>query len=322
MLFCHGGTQNLTRGITVKAVKLREILCVTPWLINLLFLIPCFLLSLNLSAQKSDSYSPELSGPKKIKGMDLIWNDEFNNTGKPNPANWSYESGFVRNEELQWYQSDNANCANGILMIEGRREKLKNPDYVKGSTRWETNREFAEYSSSSINTSGKKEFLFGRFEIRARIDTAFGAWPAIWTLGISKEWPSNGEIDIMEFYRWKSEPTILANFAWGTGRRYTAKWDDLKKPLSDFTSNDPDWVKKFHVWRMDWNKDSISLFLDDQLLNSVLIKETVNPDGYNPFLHPHYFLLNLAIGGNGGNPSKTKFPVKYEVDYVRVYQEK
>jgi beta-glucanase (GH16 family) len=254
--------------------------------------------------------------------MDLIWSDEFNNTGKPNPANWSSESGFVRNEELQWYQQDNANCGNGILLIEGRRERLKNPDYAEGSKRWETNREFAEYTSSSINTSGKKEFLFGRFEIRARIDTASGSWPAIWTLGISKEWPANGEIDIMEFYRWKGEPTILANFAWGTGQRYTAKWDDLKKPLSDFTSKDPDWVKKFHVWRMDWNKDSINIYLDDELLNSVLIRETVNPDGFNPMLQPHYILLNLAIGENGGDPSKTKFPVKYEVDYVRVYQEK
>jgi len=71
---------------------------------------------------------------------------------------------------------------------------------------------------------------------------------------------------------------------------------------------------------MDWNKDSINLFLDDQLLNTIQLNLTVNPDGFNPFLQPHYLLLNLALGSNGGDPAKTLFPIKYEVDYVRVYQ--
>ena len=131
--------------------------------------------------------------------MKLIWNDEFNNTGKPDTAIWRYEKGFVRNQELQWYQEDNANCSRGVLLIEGRREKVKNPAYIAGSTNWKSGREFAEYTSSSIQTRGMKQFQFGRFEIRARIDTSCGSWPAIWTLGISKSWPSNGEIDIMEF---------------------------------------------------------------------------------------------------------------------------
>ena len=286
--------------------------------IILLFLIS--LVSGTVKSQNNDPFSPDRKSPGKIKGMSLVWNDEFNTTGKPDTANWIYEKGFVRNQELQWYQQENANCANGVLIIEGKREKLKNPNYTAGSTNWKTNREFAGYTSASIQTRGLRQFQFGRFEIRARIDTACGSWPAIWTLGISKGWPSNGEIDIMEFYRIKGVPTILANFAWGTSQRNVGKWDDLKKPLADFTANDPEWTKKFHVWRMDWNKDSISLFLDDQLLNSTLLSQTVNPDGFNPFLQPHYILLNLALGGNGGDPSKSKFPIRYEVDYVRVYQ--
>lgn len=290
------------------------------------FLLSSSLLILNLtsylSAQKADPYKPDLLSPSEIKGMSLVWNDEFNISGKPDTSIWRYEKGFVRNQELQWYQIDNAICQNGLLIIEGRKEKFKNPGYVPGSTNWKTSREYAEYSSSSIQTRGKKQFQFGRFEIRARIDTAYGSWPAIWTLGITKSWPSNGEIDIMEFYRIKGVPTILANFAWGTNQQYTAKWDNLKKPLDDFTNDDPDWTKKFHIWRMDWTKDSISIFLDDILLNSVRISETTNPDGFNPFLQPHYILLNLALGGNGGDPSKSRFPIKYEVDYVRVYQEK
>jgi len=271
-------------------------------------------------AQKQDKYSPDFSAPKKIQGMILVWNDEFNNQGKPDSSSWIYENGFVRNQELQWYRKENANCANGLLIIEGRREQVKNPNYVAGSTNWKNNREFAEYTSSSIQTRGLQQWQFGRFEIRARIDTACGSWPAIWTLGVSGGWPAGGEIDIMEFYRVKGMLTILANFAWGTGQRGIAKWKDLKKPLADFTANDPDWTKKFHIWRMDWNKDSINLFLDDQLLNTILLSQTINPDGFNPFLQSHYLLLNLAIGGNGGDPAKTIFPMKYEVDYVRVYQ--
>ena len=287
---------------------------------NLIYTFIFILITGNIHAQKNDPFSPDFSEPKVISGMKLVWDDEFNNKGKPDPSNWIYEEGFVRNMELQWYQPENATCQNGILIIEGRREKVKNPDYNKGSADWKSKKEFAEYTSASIQTRGLRQWQFGRFEIRARIDTACGAWPAIWTLGISGDWPANGEIDIMEFYRIKGIPTILANFAWGTDQRWVAKWDDLKKPLSDFAANDSDWTKKFHIWRMDWNKDSISLFLDDQLLNTTLLKQTINPDGFNPFLQPHFILLNLAIGANGGDPSKTRFPIKYEVDYVRVYQ--
>jgi beta-glucanase (GH16 family) len=71
---------------------------------------------------------------------------------------------------------------------------------------------------------------------------------------------------------------------------------------------------------MDWDNDSIKLFLDEVLLNATALNKTVNPNGTNPFHQPHYLLLNLAIGGNGGDPSKSRFPVKYEIDYVRVYQ--
>jgi beta-glucanase (GH16 family) len=301
-----------TMGLMNKNSKLKTILS--------LFIFITILSS--ILAQKADPLYPDFRTPSTINGMRLEWNDEFNYTGKPDSSNWVYETGFVRNQELQWYKSDNVNCINGVLLIEGRKERVENPYYVPGSSNWQTCREFAEYTSASINTRENKQWQFGRFEIRARIDTALGSWPAIWTLGVSKQWPSNGEIDIMEFYRVKSVPTILANFAWGTNQRYTAKWDDLKKPLADFTVQDSVWTTKFHVWRMDWNRDSISIYLDDQLLNSTRIDQTINPDGFNPFLQPHYILLNLAIGGNGGDPGKTSFPMKYEVDYVRVYQDK
>lgn len=289
---------------------------------KLTFLALLVQISGTIIAQKPDPYTADFSVPKEIPGMTLVWHDEFNINGKPDSACWRYEKGFVRNQELQWYRAENANCINGLLVIEGRREQVKNPDYVAGSTNWKSGREYAEYTSASIQTRGMKQFQFGSFEIRARIDTSKGSWPAIWTLGISGGWPSGGETDIMEFYRRGGVPIILANTAWGTSQRGVAKWHTETRPLTNFTSTDRDWTKKFHIWRMDWDSVAIKLYLDDLLLNTTLLSGTVNPDGRNPFLQPHYILLNLALGANGGDPVKTLFPLRYEVDYVRVYQSK
>jgi len=140
--------------------------------------------------QKINPYKPDFRTPPDIKGMVLVWNDEFNRKEKPDPANWTYENGFVRNRELQWYRPENANCKNGVLLIEGRNEKINNPKYIAGSSDWRTGREFAEYTSACIKSIGLRQFQFGCFEIRARIDTACGAWPAIWTLVVAGGWPS------------------------------------------------------------------------------------------------------------------------------------
>jgi len=252
-------------------------------------------------------------------GYKLVWSDEFNKDGAPDPKNWKPEQGFVRNNELQWYQLENATCKNGLLVIEGRRERKPNPNYQKGGKNWKTDREFIEYTAASLTTSGLHSWQFGRFEVKARIKTQDGLWPAIWFLGVQGEWPSNGEIDLMEFYA----GNILANACWGTKERWKAKWNTSKKPVRSF--GDPKWDEKFHLWRMDWDSKSIKLYLDDALLNTIDITKTINPTTErgpkNPFLQPQYLLLNLAIGGNsGGDPSKTVFPTKYEIDYVRVYQ--
>ena len=248
----------------------------------------------------------------------LVWADEFEKDGRPDSNNWTYERGFVRNAEWQWYQPDNARCERGLLIIEARRERLPNPNYEPGSNNWRRSRQFVEYTSACLKTSGLHNWTFGRFEMRGRIDTRAGLWPAFWTLGSARPWPGCGEIDIMEYYR----GLLLANACWAGERRWTAIWDDLKKPITDF--GDPaEWSSKFHVWRMDWNKDSIRLYVDDGLLNTVELSKTINrtADRANPFHEPHYILLNLAIGGaNGGDPSPTEFPARFEIDYLRVYQ--
>jgi len=250
-------------------------------------------------------------------GYTLVWSDEFNNAGAPDPNNWTFETGFVRNQELQWYQPQNARVENGLLVIEARRERHPNPAYETDATDWRRRSQFAEYTSASLMTRGLHSWQYGYFEMRGRIDTSSGLWPAWWTLGTAGRWPHNGEIDIMEYYR----STLLANVAWGGPAPGRAIWDDVRKPIGSF--RDPDWATKFHVWRMLWDERSIRLSVDDIWMNDVDVERTVNQDGggVNPLRQPHYMLANLAVGGtSGGNPSSTAFPVRYEIDYIRVYQ--
>jgi beta-glucanase (GH16 family) len=256
--------------------------------------------------------------PQDKDGYTLVWSDEFNKDGVPDPANWNYEKGFVRNHELQYYQPENAWCEKGNLIIEARKEDKPNTGYIEGSTDWKKNRPTINYTSSCLRTSGLKTWQYGRFEMRGRIDISSGMWPAWWTLGVSKGWPGNGEIDIMEFYRGK----LLANVAClGADRK--AEW--FSNTFSTDSLGGTKWSSRFHVWRMDWTEEFIALYLDDHLLNKVNLDKLVNKDGsnFNPFKQPHYMLLNFALGGdNGGDVSLTSFPRRFEVDYVRVYQKK
>src|ERR1035438_5754186 len=155
----------------------------------------------------SFSCSRRITGIKPVDkyddGYELVWSDEFNKDGEPDASNWTYESGFVRNEEFQWYQPENAICKNGILVIEAKRESRPNPLYVEGSKDWRKKSPTINYYSSCLLTRGKKSWQYGRFEMRARFDINSGIWPAWWTLGVNKPWPGNGEIDIMEDYRGK-----------------------------------------------------------------------------------------------------------------------
>lgn len=248
-------------------------------------------------------------------GYELVWSDEFNKNGRPDSTKWNYENGFVRNEELQWYQPENARCENGLLIIEARREQKINPLFQEESNDWRKKRKTIEYTSSCLVTREKNTWQYGRFEMRGKIDIRDGIWPAWWTLGVEKPWPANGEIDIMEYYRKK----LLANIAF-LDNNGTPKWYSNTVSLGGSK-----WADQFHVWRMDWTEEHIALFLDNVLLNKVSLDSLVNRDGsgFNPFKQPHYMLLNLAIGGtNGGDPSNTTFPSRFEVDYVRVYQRK
>lgn len=248
----------------------------------------------------------------------LVWSDEFNINGAPDSTKWSYERGFQRNEELQWYQPENARCENGVLIIEARREQKPNPSYKAGSKDWRTNRKNIEYTSACMITEGRHQWKYGKFELRARIDISQGIWPAWWTLGVGKTWPENGEIDIMEFYR----DTLLANVLC-RGVNNSNEWHTTKTGVQQLGGKA--WSEKFHIWRMDWTEEYIALYVDDSLLNKVAVEKLVNKDGsgFNPFKQPHYMLINMAVGGvNGGDPSGTGLPRCMEVDWMRVWQKK
>lgn len=288
-----------------------------------------FLITLPLVAKgvnDESSYKPT-NKVRQYDGYTLVWQDEFDKNGQPD-GRWSYERGFVRNRELQWYQQDNATVKDGVLVIEGRKERVTNPNYEKGSSDWRRERQQAEYTSACVTTQESFKFRYGRVEVRAKIPVASGSWPAIWLLGNRWEWPSCGEIDMMEYYIANGNPSILANACWRGERAYSPVWDSVVAPLTHFTDGDADWTEKYHVWRMDWDDMFIRLYLDDELLNTIDLSQTINRSGEargeNPFSNDvegfgMYILLNLAIGENGGTPDDSRFPLEYCIDYVRVY---
>ena len=249
-------------------------------------------------------------------GYVLVWADEFEADGAPNPANWDYEHGFVRNRELQWYQPQNARVEDGQLVIEARHERFENPEHRAEDKSWAARRRSVEVTSASLKTQGKHHWLYGRFVMRAKIPTAPGMWPAFWTLG-DGPWPRCGEIDVMEFYRGK----VLANACWRNDDDETTAWDTVQAPVDRL--GDADWADRYHVWRMDWTSEKIDLSVDGRLINSIPTEaaDGTGRDGANPFRMPHYLLVNLAVGGdNGGELTGASLPAEYRIDYIRVYQ--
>ena len=147
--------------------------------------------------------------------------------------------------------------------------------------------------------------------MRGRIDLRSGSWPAWWTTGASGGWPAGGEIDMMEYYTDK----LLFNVM--DGRKRWANPTRSAKSLGGEV-----WSAEFHTWIMEWDSTRIDLSLDGQLINHYNVNSAngTGPNGTNPFRQPHHMRLNLALGSTGGDPSKTQFPIRFEVAYVRHWQ--
>ncbi|NLD98693.1 MAG: family 16 glycosylhydrolase [Fibrobacter sp.] len=233
------------------------------------------------------------------ENYELVWYDEFDIDGLPDEKKWSYETGCsVRNSEFQYYaqaREKNSRIENGNLIIEAHKEPMNG----------------CNYTSANL-LSKKRDFKYGLYEIRAKIDIRQGSWPAWWWLPNSGGWPRGGEIDMMEYYK----ENLLFNVMDGN-----QKWTSVTRAVSSLGGNS--WAEQFHVWTWEWDSLKINLYLDGTLMNHYPLANAngTGPNGENPFRRPGYMLINQAIGGNnGGDPSGTTFPVKYIVDYVRVYQ--
>jgi beta-glucanase (GH16 family) len=240
---------------------------------------------------------PATPDPTPAGGYSLVWSDEFNYSGTPDPANWGYESGYVRNNEAQYYQQSNASCDGSQLVIEARR-----------------NDGGYSYTSSSLITQNKHQWTYGRFEMRGKIPCVTGSWPAWWAVGIGANgsWPKCGEIDMMEYYR----NMLLANVLYQNSAG-SQVWDSTTRDVSTLGAG---WANNYHVWVMEWDANKIDLYCDDALLNTFDVN-SATVGTYNPFRTSIWMFVNLAIGGNnGGDPSATTFPLRFYVDYIRVYQ--
>jgi beta-glucanase (GH16 family) len=252
----------------------------------------------------------------------LVWSDEFDQPGLPDPSKWNYEEGFIRNNEEQFYtrgRTENARVENGMLVIEGRKERYKNPAFdpsAQGPGGARLRREYAEYTSASLTTRDKASWTYGRLEVRAKLPAARGTWPAIWTLGVNGKqvgWPACGEIDIMEFVGFE-RGVIHANI-------HTKKYNHVLKTGKGSQITIPDASDAFHVYVLEWEPDHLDFFVDDKRYFTYR-NEGSGTEAW-PYDQQQYLIVNLAIGGAWGGAKgidEASFPQRYYIDYVRVYQ--
>jgi beta-glucanase (GH16 family) len=235
----------------------------------------------------------------------LVWSDEFNYQGLPDPAKWTYEEGFLRNHESQYYtraRLENCRVEKGKLVIECRQDHFS-----------PTNHAPVPYTSASITTKYKASWQYGRIEVRAKIPQGKGVWPAIWTLGTNVTtvgWPRCGEIDIMEFVG--KQPDQIHGTV-----HYFAKAEPQASGASFETQRPFD---GFHIYAVEWTPDHIDFYFDQVKYFSFSVN-AADKSGDNPFRHPQFLIINLALGGTwGGTVNDSSLPQKFTIDYVRIYK--
>ena len=239
----------------------------------------------------------------------LVWNEEFDYEGLPDSTKWSYDqrgnaTGWGNNEAQFYTYADSANAwvSGGILTITARKRQAGDK----------------AYTSARLISKGKGDWLYGRFEIRAKLPTGRGTWPAIWMLPTDNaygKWPASGEIDIMENVGYDPD-TIVAS-------AHTQTYNHVINTQKNARYAFPGSYSGFHTYILEWEPEEYRIYVDEALYFIFVNEKT----GYKewPFDKRFYVLLNLAIGGNwGGNMGidDSLFPHKLEIDYVRVYEKK
>ncbi len=226
----------------------------------------------------------------------LLWSDEFNTNGSPDPSKWGYDlgAGGWGNGELQYYTSrtENVIVQNGVLRINLIKENFSG----------------SNYTSARMLSNGKFSFKYGVVEVRAKLPAGGGTWPAIWTLGSNFKtagWPACGEIDIMEH---KGNDLNRVHGTLHYPGRSGGSADGNTKVISNVST-------EFHIYKLDWTASAIKIYADDVLIHTVVNSPSL------PFNHDFFLILNVAMGGSFGgavDPGVTNATM--EVDYVRVYQ--
>ena len=243
--------------------------------------------------------------PDYLQHLVLVWSDEFDGSAV-NQDNWTFETGATGwgNNELQEYTNgDNAEVTDGKLIITA--EKVNE------------NMEVGSYTSSRLVTKAKKEFQYGRMEIRAKLPSGRGIWPAIWMLGSnfnSAGWPACGEIDIMEYVGYEPN-TVYSTVHTSSGYGVNGSGNSMTLETCE---------EEFHNYGMIWTDKKLVFYVDDPD-NIIHTYSPATKTAENwPFDQPGYFILNVAVGGNWGGAQgidNTIFPQSMEIQYVRVYQE-
>lgn len=230
----------------------------------------------------------------------LIWEDNFNGTTL-NQKFWNFEIGNGcpdlcgwGNNEQQIYTDTNYQLKKGKLVIIAKKEGSK-------------------FTSTKISTASKKEFQYGRIEIKAKLPVGTGLWPAFWMLGSNIKqvgWPKCGEIDILEYVG--REPSMLFTSL------HTE--DSHGKTVNTRKTSIPSVEKEFHVYAIDWNKNKIEFFIDNKSVYN--FEPEIKSTSIWPYNQPFYLILNLAIGGDFGGPEVDEaiFPQEFSIDYIKVFQ--
>jgi len=230
------------------------------------------------------------------KKLSLIWSDEFDSPGSPDPTKWTFDlgGGGWGNNELEYYTSrqSNAYVSNGTLKI------VANKESYMGSA----------YTSARMLTQGLYSFKYGKIEISAKLPASIGTWPAIWMLGSdisTVSWPACGEVDIME------QSGSLKNTIYGTLHYPTEAnqyGDGGTTPITNAST-------AFHKYATIWTPISIQILVDDVVFYTLPNNNTL------PFNQDFFIILNIAMGGNFGGTVDPSFATdQMEIDYVRVYQ--
>jgi|GEM_PF-3404067 len=239
----------------------------------------------------------------------LVWSDEFETPGLPDPGHWNWDTGGSGNgnQEGQYYtraRPANAHVDSGYLQVTARREDTLTCWYGP-----------CKFTSARLVTRGLATWTYGKVEVRARLPTGKGLWPAIWMLPQDNaygNWPNSGEIDIMENVGF--EPGIVH------GTVHTQDYNHLLNTQRGATLAVDNLGEVFHVYGLEWGPDSLSMAVDGRRYFS-FARETGSAKW--PFDKPFYLLVNIAVGGSWGGQQgvdTTVFPQSMLIDWVRVYQ--